>query len=333
MKMRLLMVPLLAAAAAAGGYAYYRTLPRAQGAHGLVLLGNVDVRDVDLAFKQGGRIVRMAVDEGDRVKTGETIAALDEHYFADDLRIARARESAQEANLAKLVHGSRPEEIAQARANVALAAANAENRAVTMRRQKMLLSTSVASRQAYDDAVAASHQADAQLDYAKAALQLAVAGPRQEDIDAARAQLALEQANVSVAERALSDATLHAPSDGIVLTRVREPGAIVAAGETVYTVALLTPVWVRAYVGEPDLGRVHPGMAATVHTDSAPNRVYHGHVGFISPVAEFTPKNVETRQLRTDLVYRLRVIVDDPDQGLRQGMPVTVTLDTAPGGR
>jgi membrane fusion protein YbhG len=326
MRTRLLILLLLVAAAGAGFYGYRRLHPPAARTSGLVLLGNVDVREVELGFKVGGRIVRMAVDEGDPVKKGETIAALDERYFADDLRMARAREAVQEANLAKLEHGSRPEEIAQARANVALAAANADNRAATLRRQKMLLTTSVASRQNYDDAVAAAHQADAQLDYAKAALQLALAGPRREDIDAARAQVALEQANVSAAERALADATLQAPSDGTVLTRVREPGAIVAAGATVYTVALVKPVWVRAYVAEPDLGRVHPGMAASVRTDSSP-KIYHGHVGFISPVAEFTPKNVETRELRTDLVYRLRVIVDDPDQGLRQGMPVTVTLD------
>lgn len=139
MRTRIAIVLVLVVAAAAGGYAYYRTLPHAPGAPRLVLLGNVDVREVDLGFKVGGRIVRLAVDEGDRVKTGATIAALDERYFADDLRIARARESTQEANLARLVHGSRPEEIAQARANVALAAATAANRAVTMRRQKALL--------------------------------------------------------------------------------------------------------------------------------------------------------------------------------------------------
>jgi HlyD family secretion protein len=134
-----------------------------------------------------------------------------------------------------------------------------------------------------------------------------------------------------VSQRALADATLVAPAAGFILTRVREPGAIVASGEAIFTLAVSSPVWVRAYVDEPDLGRVRPNMAASVTTDSAPGKIYHGHVGFISPVAEFTPKTVETRELRTDLVYRLRVIVDNPDQGLRQGMPVTVTLDERPG--
>ena len=99
-----------------------------------------------------------------------------------------------------------------------------------------------------------------------------------------------------------------------------------APAEPVFTLTLATPVWVRTYVNERDLGRIHPGMAGEVRTDSMPDKIYHGRIGFISPTAEFTPKTVETRELRTDLVYRLRVLVDNPDNGLRQGMPVTVSL-------
>jgi HlyD family secretion protein len=115
----------------------------------------------------------------------------------------------------------------------------------------------------------------------------------------------------------------------VLLTRIAEPGAIVAAGQTVATLSLNDPIWVRAYVPEPDLGKIWPGMPAEILTDSRPDRPYKGHVGFISPEAEFTPKNVETPRLRTDLVFRLRVVADNPDEGLRQGMPVTVTLDTS----
>ena len=268
----------------------------------------------------------MKVDEGDRVAAGQTIATLDKRYFDDELRIARARESAQEANLAKLEHGSRPEEIEQARANVELARTAAENNKVTLDRQTNLLKSAVTSQQNYDAALAAARQAQAQLAFAQQALKLAELGPRQEDIDTARAQLSLERANVEVAERNLDDAELIAPSAGTITTRVHEPGAIVASGETVYALTLDNPVWVRAYVGEPDLGSVHPGMIAAVTTDLAGGRTYRGTVGFMSPVAEFTPKSVETRELRTDLVYRLRVIVEDADDGLRQGMPVTVTF-------
>jgi HlyD family secretion protein len=114
----------------------------------------------------------------------------------------------------------------------------------------------------------------------------------------------------------------------VVTSRVREPGAIVSPNDVVYVVALTGSVWVRAYVSETDLGKLHPGTEVAVQSDAAPGHVYRGHVGFISPTAEFTPKSVETPELRTALVYRLRVIVDTPDPGLRQGMPVTVHVAT-----
>lgn len=142
--------------------------------------------------------------------------------------------------------------------------------------------------------------------------------------DAARARKASTAARVALTETKLADTELRAPNEGTILTRVREPGAIVAAGATVYTLALDNPVWVRTYIDEPNLGHVYPGQAATVITDSGGK--YDGKIGFISPQAEFTPKNVETSEMRTDLVYRLRVIVANPDKGLRQGMPVSVII-------
>jgi HlyD family secretion protein len=332
---RRILAALILAVVLGGGWAAYTYLYRSRGqdAAPLVLLGNVDVRQVNLAFKVAGRIAGMTVDEGDRVTAGQAIASLDKRYFEDSLSIVRARQAAQASNLAKLEHGSRPEEIAQAHANVDLAkSADAMNR-ITLDRQTALLKSAVASQQSYDNALAASRQSQAQLAFATQALRLAELGPRGEDIATARAQVALERANEEVAERDLADATLVAPSAGIITTRVREPGAIVTMGETVFTLTLDQPVWVRAYVSEPDLGRIHPGMTATVTTDMPGGKTYRATVGFISPVAEFTPKMVETTELRTALVYRLRVIVPNPDGALRQGMPVTVTFDAAQGSR
>ncbi|HUB96556.1 MAG TPA: efflux RND transporter periplasmic adaptor subunit [Stellaceae bacterium] len=323
---RAIIIVLVLAVVAAAGYATYRYYPRETAGGALVLYGDVDVREVDLAFKVAGRVTTFPPEEGDHLAKGGVVATLDPRYFENDLHIARAKEAAQEAVVARFDHGSRPEEIAQARANAELARVAMENNEVTFKRQETLLGNEVASKQAYDNAQAAYRQSEAQLNFAEGAQRLAELGPRQEDIDQAHAQLAQEQANVAVSELDLADATLVAPADGFILTRVREPGSIVTAGETVATFALDRPVWVRAYVDEPDLGRVVPGMAADITTDSAPGKHYRGYVGFISPVAEFTPKTVETRTLRTDLVYRLRVIVDAPDQMLRQGMPVTVTL-------
>ena len=99
-----------------------------------------------------------------------------------------------------------------------------------------------------------------------------------------------------------------------------------APSSVAYVLSLTKPVWIRAYVAEPDLGRVHPGLMVEVVTDTRPDRPYRARVGFVSPVAEFTPKTVQTPELRTDLVYRLRIIVDEPDPALRQGMPVTVRV-------
>ncbi len=134
------------------------------------------------------------------------------------------------------------------------------------------------------------------------------------------------EASLRVAAKNLADISVYSPSDGVILTRIREPGSVVQQGEPIYTLSLISPIWVRAFVNEPQLGNIYPGMVADIMTDTKDGPVYKGHIGFISPVAEFTPKTVQTLDLRTDLVYRLRVIVDNPDWGLKQGMPVTVKL-------
>ncbi|MEQ1613775.1 MAG: efflux RND transporter periplasmic adaptor subunit [Hyphomicrobiaceae bacterium] len=288
----------------------------------IVLQGNIDIRQVNLAFRVGGRIAEMKVDEGDRVEPGKIIAALDTSYFADEVRLARARVAAQTAVVARLVNGTRPEEVSQARATVAEREASVVLAEATLGRQVDLAGKGISPHQKHDEATATLDRAQAALKSAQETLKLAEIGPRREDIDAAKAQLEAENAALAQAERRLADAELAAPAGGVVLTRVREPGAIVAAGETVYAVTITSPVWVRTYVGEPELGRVRPGLPVEVRTDGG--KSYRGQIGFISPVAEFTPKSVETRELRTSLVYRVRVVVDGETDGLLQGMPVTV---------
>lgn len=158
-----------------------------------------------------------------------------------------------------------------------------------------------------------------------------VGGVSQEDVDNAQASRNELLANFYAAEAALAIAVdnmdyteVYAPTDGIILSRIREPGTIVNPADPVYTLSVCSPVWIRAYVDEPQLGLIYYGMEAEISTDSG--QTYTGKIGFISPVAEFTPKTVETTQLRTDLVYRLRIYADNPNHYLKQGMPVTVTL-------
>jgi HlyD family secretion protein len=315
---------ILPIAAAAGSYWWYYLRPAPNGP--LILQGNVEIRQVNLGFKVAGRIEKLSVDEGDTVRPGQTLASLEKVYFDDALAQARAQRDQMAANYERLRTGNRPEEIAQARALVAEREAMLTNARVTMNRASELLRTPAGSQKTFDDAQAADRQAEAQLNSARQALSLQEAGFRQEDIALGKAQLGEREAAVTVAERNLADAGLIAPSAGTVLSRVREAGAIVAAGEAVYVLSLTSPVWIRTYVSEPDLGRVQPGMEVQIKTDAPNGKTYTGRIGFISTAAEFTPKTVETTELRTALVYRLRIVVGGDTSFLRQGMPVTVTV-------
>jgi membrane fusion protein YbhG len=296
----------------------------------LTLYGNVDIRQVELGFRIAGRIASMRFEEGEAVKAGAVMAELDPTPYADEARSAEAQVAAQAATLTKLEKGPRSAEIAQARANLAERKADMENARQSFERARFLLTASAISRASFDEAQRARDMAQARLAAAAQALRLLEEGSRAEDIAAARASLQAAQARLASAQTALADTRLRAPAEGVVLSRAREPGAIVSPSDIAYVLSLKRPVWVRAYVSEPDLGRIHPGLEVAVFSDSAPGRRYRGRIGFISPVAEFTPKSVETPALRTDLVYRLRIIIDEPDESLRQGMPVTAQVQTNP---
>ena len=291
----------------------------------LQLDGNVDIREVDLGFRVPGRIETMAFEEGAAVAAGDVLARLDHRPLADRLAAAEARVAAARAGLAKRLAGARPQEIAVAAAELTQRQAVLTGARVEYERRKPLVAGGAVSQAVFDQTQSAFRSAQAAVQAAEQALSLQRAGARREDIDAARADLATAVAESDAARADLDDAVLLAPSAGVLLTRVREPGAIVGAGETVFTLTIDRPARVRAYVAEPDLSRVRPGMAVRVTTDGG-GRAYHGVIGYVSPTAEFTPKTVETRSLRADLVYRLRVAVSDPDAGLRQGQPVSVTI-------
>jgi HlyD family secretion protein len=302
---------------------------RTDEAQTLTLYGNIDIRQVELGFRVAGRIAAVKFEEGESVKAGTLLALLDTRPYQDKVNAAQAQLAQQEATLQKVEAGPRPAEIAQGRANLAERQADLANAQQAFERAKKLRPAGAISQAALDDARAAQGMAVARDAAAREALALLEEGSRPEDIAAARASVLMAQANLAAAQTDLADTQLVAPADGIILSRVHEPGAIMGPSNVVYVLSLIQPVWVRAYIAEPQLGRIHPGMAVTVTNDTAPEHAYRAHIGFISPVAEFTPKSVETPELRTDLVYRLRVIVDDADQGLRQGMPVTLHVPLA----
>jgi HlyD family secretion protein len=273
----------------------------------------------------------MVFDEGDAVTAGTRVATLDTQPFENALAAAKANVRLARAELNKLRGGLRPQEIAQAHEALQHALAVAADAERNYNRQSRLFTSGASSQQAVDAARAARDQATAGVNAAEAALSLAKEGFRSEDIAAAEAGLAAAEAAQAQAVTALADTELLAPSSGTVIARVREPGSMVASHNTVYSLSLDSPVYVRAYVGESELGRIAPGKRVRVYSDSS-DKAYEGQIGFISPRAEFTPKTVETVDLRTDLVYRLRIVIDNADTtaGLRQGMPVTIEVDTAP---
>lgn len=294
-----------------------------------ILHGNVEIRQVDTGFRVGGRIAAVLAEEGERVQAGQVLARLDTDLLEAEADRIRAQLAQQEATLQRLERGYRSEEIAGARADAAAAAALAENARINLHRVEAMRSSNAISQKEVDNARGTYRNAAAKHKAAREQLALVSAGYREEEILAQRAVVAATRAALQQALIHLNDAELKAPQDGIVLTRAREAGAIVDTGQTVYTLSLVNPVWLRVYVDEPRLGRIRPGMRVEAETDAAPGRRFAGHVGYIAPAAEFTPKNVETYEVRTSLVYRIRVQVEDPDNIMRQGMPVRVFLPDA----
>ncbi len=295
----------------------------------LKIFGNVDIRQVQVAFFNTGRIEQILVQEGDAVTAGQLLARLDASRYQSALERAEAQASAQEKVVARLKAGSRPEEIAEAQARVRVAQATLKDTRQKSRRLKALAADEYASKQHLEESEIAEEAAQANLDALQQVAALAEQGPRQEDIEAAQAQLKALQAARDLARQELADTQLMAPTNGIIQNRILENGDMAFPQTPVFTLALNDPVWVRAYVPEPDLGKMAPGMKAIVKTDSYPDKEYAGWVGYISPTAEFTPKQVETTDLRTRLVYEVRVFVTNPENELRLGMPATVHLALA----
>lgn len=326
------VLPIVLIAIAAAGVAWWLTHRHAPGDE-IVLYGNVDLREVDLAFNDSQRVVTVLVQEGDRVRKGQMLAQIDTSRLTPQLDGAEAQADSQAAVLRRLRNGNRPQEVAQARANLALAQADEGQARSNYARVKEVFQSSsgrAVSRQDLDNAKSQWDVAQAKVAVSRKALELSVIGPREEDIAQAEAMLEADQATVALLKQQLVDAALKAPLDAVVRTRAVEPGDMASPQKTAFILAITDPKWVRAYVSEQDLGRVRSGMSASVRVDSFPKRPFDGWVGFISPEAEFTPKTVETPDLRSSLVYEVRVFVKDPQDELRLGMPATVHLLLSP---
>jgi HlyD family secretion protein len=331
MKTRVLLAAGLLLVAGISGAAWWSYQRQHRGASDtLVLHGNVDIREVQLAFNASDRIQQILVREGQRVTAGQLLALLDSRRLSHAVAQAEAQVAAQREVVARFVAGSRPEEIRKAQADVEAARADAVNADEIYRRTLELVAQHFVAQQQADNAKAALDAARARLKAAEETLRLTVAGPRKEDTAAAKATLAAYEAALDVTKRDLAETSLYAPADGVIENRVLEPGDMASPQRTVLTLALTEPLWVRAYVPETDLGKLRLGAPAQVTTDSYPGKRYRGWIGFISPTAEFTPKSVETQEVRTALVYQVRVFVCPPHDELRLGMPATIAVALGP---
>jgi HlyD family secretion protein len=296
-------------------------------ADALVASGTVEATDADLGFQAPGRVLTISAREGDAVAAGSELARLDTRELEAVLAAANAQVEAAEARLAELERGARAQEIASAEAAVRSAQQRADETARDAERARTLFAGGAVSRQALDRAQTALDVAIAASDQSREQLALLVEGPRTETIRAQRATVAQARANVERAEATLTNAIVTAPFAGVVTVRHREPGEAVTPGAAVLTLLDPRDRWVRIYIREDQIGLVRLGMSAEIVSDTYPDRVYEGEVVFIGSEAEFTPRNVQTSEDRTRLVYPVKVrITGDPGFALKPGIPADVTL-------
>lgn len=296
----------------------------------ILLSGTVEAREIDLSFRIGGHMDRLLADEGDSVKQGQVVARLDTRDFQLALDQATATADVAKAALATLKAGTRKQQIHVAEADLQKARAQLSFAKSEVKRVKALIPKQLATQQQLDSQQLQQKVAEASVEQARQQLLLLQEGTRREDIEHAEKEYAARMEAVDQAQQQLAYTDLVSPVTGMVTVRLKEAGEMVAAGEPVLRVAELARPWVRGYLSEADLGRVHLGQTVTIRVDGLPGREFKGRLSFISPVAEFTPKTVETRQLRVDLVYRVKVDVDNPEGILKIGMPADIIINTSP---
>jgi HlyD family secretion protein len=288
-----------------------------------VYFGNIDTRTVTLGFKFLGKIDKITKDEGEEVKKGEKLVFLDDTNLRHSLEEIHSQINAAKAQLQKLQKGFRKEEIQEAKASFQEAKASLAKANDIYTRQKNLYKTKATSEENFNNAKFAYEKTLAALKKAQAIYTLRKNGSRKEDIEIQQSNLQALLSQEKIIKQNIKDSTLLSPVNGVILTRFKEPGSIVNASEGVLEIAKSDEFWIRAYVDEKHLGEIHQNEKMLIYTDSR-KQPYEGKIGFISPIAEFTPKNIQTEALRSDLVYRFRVIVQNPDKKIRQGMPVTL---------
>lgn len=305
-----------------------RRTPKGSGE--IKLSGTIETTVTALSFKLPGRVRERLVDEGQRVAVGQVVARLEDDDVHQELAGREAERAAAQAALAELQAGSRVEEVAQAEAAVVRLRAESHRAGDEYVRSEQLFKREVIAKRDLDLALAARDASAAALREAAERLRQVKAGARSETRQQAQARLKGAEASVSLARTRLTDATLLAPTAGIVLSKNIEAGEQVAPGTPVVTIGKLEEVWIRGYVPEDELPRIKLGQKARVTVDGLKGRVFTGRLDFIAQEAEFTPKNVQTEKERVKLVYRIKILLANPKSELKPGMPADAVIEAMP---
>ena len=319
--MRRYLLGILVIAAIAGLFVYLLTREKEGGNPYLKVSGNIETTEVDVGFKIPGRIVSISVQEGDWVEKEKVLAKLDGEDLRQRFELAQATLRSAQARLTKLLTGSRPEEIREAEASFQQAQFDFGNKEAHYERMKVLFEKGVMPKETLDNAETGFKVARAMMQRAQENFQLVKKGPRNEDIEDAKAQVEQAQASLRLTETQLSYTVLHSPIPGVVLVKSGETGEVVNPGTSILTIADIESVWLKAYIPEPDLSRIKWGQEVSITTDLKPQKIYKGKISFISSQAEFTPKQIQTEKERVTLVYRIKIDIPNPDRELKPGMP------------
>ena len=330
MKRRIGILILLAVVIAGGVYLYKRFTKKSEPANQITLSGNIEAHESLISFKVQGRVINLPIEEGQEVKPGQLLARLDDADYQQKLRIDAANVHVRESNLALALAGTREQEIRAAQETMAEAQADFQQKKLDNQRAQQLFSRDAISAQDKDLAETAMKRSQAAFQAAQQRYSQALEGTRKEDIAIARANVQQARANLGLSRVNLDYTVLLAPSDGVITVRQAELGEVVVPGTPIVTLADLDHIWLRAYIAETDLGRIHWGQDATITTDTYPGKQYHGRVSFISSTAEFTPKSVQTYKERVTLVYRIKIDIDNPNHELKPGMPADARITLAP---
>jgi len=289
--------------------------------------GTIEATQIDIRCEVGGQILKLDSDEGDRVRTGDVLAEIDHEKLDYELKNGQMRVQELQARLSLLQYGFRDEEVQKAKEALLEAEIKLQDAKREYKRIQKLFNDGVASDHNKDKAETAYRSFLKRYDRAKEDYQIFDGGYRVEEVAAAQAAMESAQALVDLTKRKIKDATITSPAKGIISERYVEPGEIVTPGSLLFTITDLQDCWIMAYISEKNLGKVKFGQTGYVCIDSFPERKFPGKVIYISPEAEFTPKNIQTKEERVKLVFGVKVEVNNDEELLKPGMPADVIIE------